>query len=116
MIFKNYYDYFIIFIISLKLVYYFIYFSNFILDLFGYVNHKIFIYSENFKIYLDIIFNCSMAILLLYLFNPFTKNIKIDFVVKELLFLYAFILLFKNFENYVNEDKVVKILQNIFFN
>jgi len=57
-----------------------------------------------------------MAILLLYLFNPFTKNIKIDFVVKELLFLYAFILLFKNFENYLNEDKVVKIIQKIIFN
>ena len=73
-------------------------------------------FPSSAAIYLDIIFNCSMAILLLYLFNPFTKNIKIDFVVKELLFLYAFILLFKNFENYVNEDKVVKILQNIFFN
>jgi hypothetical protein len=66
------------------------------------------------KKYLDIIFNSSMALLLLYLFNPYVKSIEIDNVVKTLLFLYSFILLSKNFEHYINEDIIITILHNIY--
>lgn len=69
--------------------------------------------SERLKKILDITFNTSMALLLLYLFNPFKKPKPIDNVVKSLLFLYAFILLLSNFEYYINENIVIEKLNQI---
>jgi hypothetical protein len=55
-----------------------------------------------------------MALLLLYLFNPFSiKSIYIDDAVKSLLFLYAFVLLLKNFSYYINKDIIIKELKII---
>ena len=113
MIFKNYYDYFIIFIIVVKVIYYSIYVIDFLLKLNEKHNLDIYIKLEEFKKILNITFNTSMAILLLYLFNPFYKSIEIDKNVKGLLFLYAIILFLSNIK-YVNEDNIIKYIRLIF--
>ena len=112
--FKHFYDYFIIFIIIVKLSYYLVYLFDFLLELFEQNNLKVFTYSKMLQDRLDIIFNFSMALLLVYLFNPFVKSIDIDNVVKGLLFAYAFILFLGNFKYYINKDNIINILRNIY--
>jgi hypothetical protein len=113
MIFKNIYDYYIIFLIIIKILYYILYVCHFILTVLLKTNTNIFIFIEKLLKYFDIIFNFSMAILLLYLLNPY-KKIEIDNAARGLLFLYAIILLLENFKYYINEESIANIIKQIF--
>jgi hypothetical protein len=105
------YDVFIIFIIIIKIVYYITYIYFFLCEVFNI--DKDLIRNQKILNILNIIFNTSMAILLLYLFNPFYKTKEITDYVKGLLFLYAFILFIHNFE-YINEKNAVNFCKKLF--
>lgn len=109
------YDYFILFIIFVKISYYIFYILNFVLRVFNKDNTKLFKKLDNLQNIFNIIFNTSMAILLLYLFNPYKKTIVIDNSSKILLFLYSFILLLSNFSNYFNKDKVIYMIRKYLY-
>jgi hypothetical protein len=113
-IFKNWYDYFIIFIVLIKLLHYTFYGLYLFLKVFNKENTKIFrdiVYLKNTSLN---IFNNSMAILLIYLFNPYFPVKEIDSVVKSLLFLYAFVLILQSqWITYINESELVIYLKKI---
>ena len=105
------YDIFIIFIIIIKIVYYITYIYFFVCEVFNIDNDLV--HNRRILNILNIIFNTSMAILLLYLFNPFYKTKEITEYVKGLLFLYAFILFIQNFQS-INQNNAVKFCKKLF--
>ena len=107
---EDYYGLFIIFIISIKILYYIVCIYHFICKIYN-IGPNI-INNDYLLNTLNIIFNTLMAILLLYLFNPYYKTKPITNYVKALLFLYAFILLIGNFQ-FINENNLVKIIKNL---
>jgi cytochrome c oxidase assembly protein Cox11 len=107
---EDYYGLFIIFIISIKIIYYIVCIYHFICKIFN-IGTNI-INNDYLLNTLNIVFNTSMALLLLYLFNPYYKTNPITNSVKGLLFLYAFILLIGNFQ-FINENNLVKIIKNL---
>lgn len=114
-LFKNWYDYLIIIIIITKLLNY-IFFGL-------YIFFKVF-NMENLKIFNDIVyfknmtfnfFNNLMALLLIYLFNPYYPIKELDDVVRYLLFVYAFILVIHSqWVTNINEDQLILYLKKLF--
>ena len=114
-IFKNWYDYLIIIIVIIKILNY-IFFAL-------YLFFKVF-NMENSKIFKDIIylkkltfnlFNNLMAVLLVYLFNPFYPVKELDNIVRYLLFVYAFIIVIQSqWITNINEDQLIIYLKKIY--
>ena len=114
---EDWYDFFIIFIILIKIIYYILYIYHFISKVFNINPNSININLDSINNdyllnTLNILFNTSMALLLLYLFNPYYKTKPITDYVKGLLFLYAFILLIVNIQ-FINENNLVKIIKKL---
>jgi hypothetical protein len=105
------YDIFIIFLIIIKILYYITYIYYLICKIYNIDNY--FIHHYIILITLNTIFNTSMAILLLYIFNPFYKTKEITNYVKIFLFAFSFILLIQNFQ-FINENNLVKIIREVF--
>ena len=107
-IFKNWYDYFIVFIIIIKILNYLFYAIYIYLKIVNKQNTIIFKDIVYFKNITFIIFNNSMAILLIYLFNPFFPMKELDNVIRLLLFAYALILILQSqWITYINENELV---------
>lgn len=112
--FNNWYDYFIIFIIIIRIIYYSTYIIYILLQVHDKENISIFKFINNLKNALNIVFSTSMAILLIYLFNPFFKTYEIDNIVKLLLFLYAITLLLSaGWNTFINEKNVIEYIKKL---
>jgi hypothetical protein len=86
---------------------------GFTLKLFNKLDFVLFNYIKNIEYVLSILFNTLIALLLLYLFNPFFKAHEIDDTVKMLLFFYSFILFLIIMEKIVDEKVTIKYLRHI---
>lgn len=109
------FDYLITFIILIKVL--------FIIASLTHLYYKIKKDEENYinktAVYwrgrLEFIFTISMAILLIYLFNPNYNHEKmITYETKLLLYLFGFILIIiAEWSQFIKENKIIKYLQNV---
>jgi hypothetical protein len=108
-------DWFIIFIIVVKLGFSMFYFLDKYLDLFG-DEHQKEKYSEHVKYYRNITetsFNLFMAILILILFNPYL-DIHINNTTRNLMFAYGvLLLLYIHWEELFPNSEIVKKTLNV---
>ena len=109
------YDYFILLLFIIKISFYIFYLINFVLRILKYENKNLIRITRDLDIVFNVIFNTSMAVLLMYLFYPFGKPMVIDNSMRLLLFLYSFVLLLSNFSNYFNEDKVIHMIRKYLY-
>lgn len=96
--YNNFYDIFIIFILTVKFFYYLLIIILFILEKYNNKYHTISDNTinnlKNNSERIDFIFYSLISLLIIYIFNPFTNNLYlIDFNVKLLLFIFGFIYL-----------------------
>ena len=109
------YDYFIIFLFIIKISFYIFYLINFVLRILKYENKYLIRITWDIDVVFNVIFNTSMAVLLMYLFYPFGKPAVIDNAMRLLLFLYSFVILLSNFSNYFNEDKAIHMIRKYLY-
>lgn len=105
--FNKWYDYLAILIILTKILYYIL--IGFQLY---FIYNKKNIYLEQLIFYknkVQYIFNVLLAILLIYLFNPYHTPQKIDSTINFVLFAYSITLFLSYFE--INEDTIIKYIQ-----
>ena len=114
--FNKWYDYFIVFILLIKIIYAILLVIHIYLKIKGRegdeYDSKIVFHKDN----LEIIFVISMSILLLYLFYP--KHItppEIDIQSRLLLFLYGIIILFTlDWTKFIDESSLIKFIRKQF--
>jgi hypothetical protein len=114
--FNNWYDYFIVFILVIKLIYTILVGVHIYLKIKGRAgdeyDSKIVFYKDQ----LEIVFVISMSILLLYLFYPKHVNPpEIDTQSRLLLFLYGIIILFTlDWKKFIDESSLIKFIKDKF--
>jgi heme/copper-type cytochrome/quinol oxidase subunit 2 len=114
--FNKWYDYFILFILIIKLIYIILALIHLYLKIKGRENNSLDLKIVSYKDQLEIVFVISMSILLLYLFYP--KHInppEIDTQSRLLLFLYGIIILFTlDWTKFINESNVINFIREKF--
>jgi len=114
--FNKWYDYFILFILIIKLIYIILALIHFYLKIKGRDGDQYDLKIVFYKDRLEIIFVISMSILLLYLFYP--KHItppEIDTQSRLFLFLYGVIILFTlDWTKFIDESSVIKFIKDKF--
>lgn len=112
--FNNWYDYLILFILLIKIIYAILLVIHIYLKIKGRaddsLDSKIVFYKDN----LEIVFIISMSILLIYLFYPRHINPpEIDTQSRLLLFLYGIIILFTlDWSKFIDESKFLTYIKN----
>lgn len=114
--FNKWYDYFIVFILLIKLIYGILISIHLYLKIKGRDGDKYDSKIVFYKDQLEVVFVISMSILLLYLFYPKHVNPpEIDTQTRLLLFLYGIIILFTlDWTKFINESHVIKFIRKIF--
>lgn len=114
--FNKWYDYFIVFILIIKLIYAILVAIHIYLKIKGRDGDEYDSKIVSYKDQLEIIFVISMSILLLYLFYPrHITHPEIDTQSRLLLFLYGIIILFTlDWTKFIDESSVIKFIRNKF--
>jgi hypothetical protein len=114
--FNNWYDYLILFILLIKIIYAILLVIHIYLKIKGRADDNLDSKIVFYKDQLEVIFVISMSILLLYLFYPKHVNPpEIDNQSRLLLFLYGIIILFTlDWSKFIDESSLIKFIKNKF--
>jgi heme/copper-type cytochrome/quinol oxidase subunit 2 len=114
--FNNWYDYLILFILLIKIIYAILVAIHIYLKIKGRDGDEYDSKIVSYKDQLEIVFVISMSILLLYLFYP--KHItppEVDTQSRLLLFLYGIIILFTlDWTKFIDESSLIKFIKDKF--
>ena len=111
----NNYDIYIYFIFIFKILFFITALYHIYLKYNGEINSEVDKNVLYWKNRLDFIFKILIAILLIYLFNPYKKNIVIEGETKILLFLFGIIFIFSaDFTTFIHNSKWYVYVKTLF--